>query len=77
MWLDTLSVDALFKLARIRADADQAWSAFARLQRLSIATVFAEAVQLCRSQDARERRIGVDVLGQWSLRRARLPWQRY
>jgi len=65
--LDLCSVDDLFRLAVTSQDADQAWSAIERLQSLDTEIVFAEAVRLCHRQDARQRQVGVDVLGQWSL----------
>jgi HEAT repeat protein len=66
-WLPTLSVDALFSVAITSQDEEQAWSAIERLQSLNTETVFAEAVRLCHSRDARRRRIGVDVLGQLGM----------
>jgi HEAT repeat protein len=65
--LDLLSADDLFRLAVASHDEEQAWSAIERLQRLDTESVFAEAARLCHSQNARQRRVGVDVLGQWRL----------
>ena len=65
--LNLCSVDDLVRLAVTSQDADQAWSAIERLQRLESEMVLAEAVRLCHHRDARQRRVGVDVLGQWRL----------
>jgi HEAT repeat protein len=65
--LNTLSADALFTLARTSEDAAQVWSAIERLHGLSTEAVFTEAVQLCHSHEARQRRVGVDILAQLGL----------
>jgi hypothetical protein len=65
--LDTLSADALFRLALTSADEEQSWSAIAQLHRLNTEAVFSEAVRLCRSPNAHERRVGIDVLAQLGL----------
>jgi len=65
--LNSLSADALFRLALTSEDETQAWTAIERLHRLNTEAVFTEALQLCRSPIAHERRVGVDVIAQLGL----------
>jgi len=65
--LQLLSADALFTLALTSEDEAQAWSAIAQLHRLTTEAVFTEAVRLCHGHEARQRRVGVDVLAQLGL----------
>jgi HEAT repeat protein len=65
--LQLLSADALFTLVLTSEDEAQAWSAIAQLHRLTTEAVFTEAVRLCHGHEARQRRVGVDVLAQLGL----------
>ena len=53
--------------AALTEDEDQAWDAIMILQVRSSLDIFEAARQLCASQDARERRVGADILGQLGL----------
>lgn len=65
--LNPLSTDALFTLALTSEDEEQSWSAIEQLQRLNTEAVFPQAIRLCHSHEARQRRVGVDILAQLGL----------
>jgi HEAT repeat protein len=65
--LNILAIDGLFELALTSEDEERAWAAIQRLHGVATEEIFTKAVALCHSQDARERRVGVDVLAQLGL----------
>src|SRR5215203_5512044 len=65
--LNTLPADALFTLALTGEDEEQSWSAITQLHRVATEAVFTEAARLCRSTNAHERQVGVDVIAQLGL----------
>jgi hypothetical protein len=67
--LNTLPADALFTLALTGEDEEQSWSAITQLHGLNTEAIFTEAVRLCRSANAHERRVCVDVLRNWACQR--------
>ena len=65
--LHSLFAEVLFALASTSDDEEQAWSAIERLRSINTEQIFTEAVRFCHSPEARERRVGVDVIAQFGL----------
>jgi HEAT repeat protein len=64
---DPRSTDELIAVALAEPDEDKAWDAIGALHLRGTREVFTRAQRLCGSDDARERRVGVDILGQLGL----------
>ncbi len=64
---DTRTNDELFHAALTNADEDVVWTAISELQRRGSRSVFEHVCKLCTSPVARERRVGVDILGQLGI----------
>lgn len=61
---DPRTTDDLFDVALHDLDDDTAWTAIAALHLRGTHDAFERARELCESQNARDRRVGADVLGQ-------------
>lgn len=64
---DPRSHEELLHAALTEDDEDLAWGAIAALHQLGNADTCKAARQLCASQDAHERHVGADILGQLAL----------
>jgi HEAT repeat protein len=64
----TRTTEELLHIALTEVDEDRAWRAIAELQRRGDRGVFEQACRLCRAEDAKARRVGVDILGQLGVR---------
>lgn len=64
---DPRSNEELIKLALLEEDEELAWQPVAILHHRATREVFEQAKILCQSQNARERALGVDILGQLGI----------